>query len=77
MLGNIELNYSPGEKYLLYRFAIVSAPPSPVTINERGILNLIPCENKGNRTHVVNKELNFSEFKQQCLFRYKVEGLNE
>ena len=42
-------------KYLLYCFAIVSAPPSPVTINERGILNLIPCENKGNRAHVVNK----------------------
>ena len=44
--------------------AIVSAPHSPVTIkattfldsrHERGIENLIPCENKGNRAHVVNK----------------------
>ena len=58
MLGNIELNYSSGENIyivLLLLSAIVSAPLSAVTINERGILNLIPCENKGNRAHVVNK----------------------
>ena len=55
--GNVDLNYSSGRKYILYIVlsAIVSALPSPVTINERGILNLIPCENKGNRAHVVNK----------------------
>ena len=42
---------------MLLLSGIVSAPPSPVTINERGILNLIPCENKGNRAHVVNNHL--------------------
>ena len=53
--GNVDLNYSPGKKiYIVLLQAIVSAPPSPVTINERGILNLITCENKGNRAHVVN-----------------------
>ena len=44
----VDLNYSPGEKYIVLLSAIVSVPPSPVTINERGILNLITCENKGN-----------------------------
>ena len=43
-----------GKIYIVLLSAIVSALPSPVTINERGILNLIPCENKGNRAHVVN-----------------------
>ena len=56
--GYVDLNYSPGAKYILYCYqlllsAIVSASSSPVTINERGILNLITCEieNKGNRAH--------------------------